>query len=81
MPTKAPNQPIDKTELWTQEELLALYLRSESRSGQDDPKLGQTVSEQPVYRLIHDSFKLGIFSFLYRLHGRSETVTTLLRAQ
>ena len=40
MPNKALNQPIDKTELWTQEELLALWPRSESRSGQDDAQTG-----------------------------------------
>ena len=35
MPNQAPNQPIDKTELWTQEELLALCPRSGSLSDQD----------------------------------------------
>ena len=35
MPNQAPNQPVDKTELWTQEELLTLWHRSGSLSGQD----------------------------------------------
>ena len=43
------------------------------------PNQGQAVSGQPVYRLIHDSFKEGIFLFRYRRHGHSGTVTTLLK--
>ena len=80
MPNKALNQPIDKTELWTRKNCLLYGLGQSHAAVKMTPKLGQTVSEQPVYRLIHDSFKLGIFSFLYRRHGRSETVTILLRA-
>ena len=40
MPQQASNQPIDKTELWTQEELLSLWPRSELSSGQDDFQSG-----------------------------------------
>ena len=35
MPNQAPNQPVDKTELWSQEELLTLWPRPGSLSGQD----------------------------------------------
>ena len=35
MPNQAPNQPVDKTELWSQEELLTLWPLSGSLSGQD----------------------------------------------
>ena len=35
MPNQAPNQPVDKTELWSQEELLTLWPMSGSLSGQD----------------------------------------------
>ena len=40
MSNQASNQLIDKTELWTQEELLALWPRSGSLSGQDDSQTG-----------------------------------------
>ena len=40
MPNQAPNQPIDKTELWTQDELLALWPQSESLSAQGDAQSG-----------------------------------------
>ena len=40
MSNQASNQLIDKTELWTQEELLALWPRSGSLRGQDDSQTG-----------------------------------------
>ena len=40
MSNQASNQLIDKTELWTQEELLALWPRSGSLRGQDDTQTG-----------------------------------------
>ena len=40
MPNQASNQLIDKAELWTQEELLALWPRSGSLSGQDGSQSG-----------------------------------------
>ncbi len=81
MPNQASNQLIDKTELWTQEELLALWPRSGSRNGQDDSQTGPDSLGATGIQIDSRLVKLGIFSFLYRRHGHSETVTILLRAQ
>ena len=42
MPNQAPNQRIDNTELWTEEELVSLWPRLESLSNKDNPQSGSS---------------------------------------